>query len=126
MFPVLAMNTLIGVLLSPFCVMAYEWASVHTEWPGTLRVLLDLLLMAAAYDTWFYVVHRLMHTKWLCVSPRLVCSVICALGWDDYGGGQPSFRYGRSHKLHHTWKAPVVRGQTSVAEWCAPSRPDLC
>ena len=38
MFPVLAMNTLIGVLLSPFCVMAYEWASVHTEWPGTLRV----------------------------------------------------------------------------------------
>ena len=72
--------------------------------------------MAAAYDTWFYVVHRLMHTKWLCVSPRLVCSVLFALGWDDYGGGQPSFRYGRSHKLHHTWKAPVVRGRRPP--WC--------
>mmetsp|Transcript_85132 Transcript_85132/g.274100 ORF Transcript_85132/g.274100 Transcript_85132/m.274100 type:complete len:307 (-) Transcript_85132:7-927(-) len=67
-------------LLPPLTLMLYRLLGVQVSSPSLPQLVIEFVLIGAAYDTWFTVCHRLFH--------------------------MPSFYH--LHKRHHTWKAPCA------------------
>jgi len=78
---ILSIGAINATIWSYFIDRLFIHAGVNFEVPTLFKLISDVLLISALYDTWFFFVHKTLH------HPKL---------------------YGLFHKKHHKWKAPIA------------------